>query len=96
VWGFVYGAIMNLWFWPFIVDGGPLSYQPGLPVAAALQRYAAFYAVTSFAWDAAAAFVNATLIALTGRALLRSMARFADRLDPVATFDDAEPQPQGV
>jgi energy-coupling factor transport system substrate-specific component len=88
LWGFLYGGIMNLWFWPFVVDGGALSYDPALPVAALLERYAAFYAVTSFGWDAAAALTNAVLIALTGRALLRSMRRFSGRLDPVVTFDD--------
>ena len=29
VWGFVYGAIMNLWFWPF-ARGGALDWHPGL------------------------------------------------------------------
>jgi energy-coupling factor transport system substrate-specific component len=62
-WGFGYGGIMNLWFWPFVIDGGPLSYAPGLSVAEIARRYAAFYAVTSFGWDAAAALTNAILIA---------------------------------
>jgi energy-coupling factor transport system substrate-specific component len=88
VWGFAYGGIMNLWFWPFVVDGGALSYDPALAVGELLQRYAAFYAVTSFGWDAAAALTNAVLIALTGTALLRSMRRFAGRLDPVVTFEE--------
>jgi energy-coupling factor transport system substrate-specific component len=91
LWGFLYGGIMNLWFWPFIVDGGPLSYAPGLSVPEIARRYAAFYAVTSFGWDAAAALTNAVLIALTGGPLLRSMARFADRLDPVVEFVDVGP-----
>ena len=29
VWGFLYGAIMNLWFWPF-ARGGALDWHPGL------------------------------------------------------------------
>jgi energy-coupling factor transport system substrate-specific component len=90
-WGFGYGGIMNLWFWPFVIDGGPLSYAPGLSVAEIARRYAAFYAVTSFGWDAAAALTNAILIGLTGGPLLRSMARFADRLDPVVEFLDTSP-----
>ena len=28
VWGFLYGAIMNLWFWPF-ARGGALDWHPG-------------------------------------------------------------------
>jgi energy-coupling factor transport system substrate-specific component len=92
VWGFVYGGVMNLWFWPFVIDGGELSYDPALGPGALVERYLAFYAVTSFGWDAAAALTNALLIALTGRTLLRSMRRFSGRLEPLATFDD-EPAP---
>ncbi|MBW3561032.1 MAG: ECF transporter S component [Actinobacteria bacterium] len=82
VWGFVFGAIMNLWFWPFAVDAGPLSYLPGASLIETLSRYRSFYVVTSLPWDAAGALTNAVLIALTGRALLRSMRRFAGRLEP--------------
>lgn len=83
VWGFAYGAVMNLWFWPFFRDGGALSWQPGLSVAETLDRYRAFYVATSFGWDAAGALTNAVLVAVTGRAVLRSMRRVAGRLDPV-------------
>lgn len=83
VWGFVYGAVMNLWSWPFVLDGGPLSWSPGLSFAETLQRYWSFYVATSLGWDAAGALANAVLVALTGRALLRSMRRFSARLDPV-------------
>lgn len=83
VWGFVYGAIMNLWFWPFIRDGGPLSWGPGLDLAETLQHYWSFYVATSLAWDAASALTNAALILLTGAVLMRTLRRFAHRLDPV-------------
>lgn len=82
VWGFAYGAILNLWFWPFAVDGGPLSYLPGAPLTDTVARYWSFYAVTSLPWDAAGALTNAVLIVATGKALLPSMRRFADRLEP--------------
>jgi energy-coupling factor transport system substrate-specific component len=88
VWGFVFGAVMNLWFWPFAVGEGPLSWTPGLSLAATLGHYWAFYVATSFAWDAAASFTNALLIALTGRPLLTSMRRVAGRLDPVVELVD--------
>jgi len=88
VWGFVYGAIMNLWFWPFVIGQGPLAWHPGLPVTAVLHRYWSFYVVTSLGWDAAGALTNAVLIILTGRALLRTMRRFADRLEPVVDLVD--------
>lgn len=83
VWGFAYGAIMNLWFWPYAVGDGPLSWQPGLSLADTAANYWRFYVLTSFAWDAAGALTNALLIAVTGRALLASMRRFSSRLDPV-------------
>lgn len=82
-WGFLYGAVMNLWFWPFVQDGGALSYLPGAGAAETLRRYAAFYAATSFAWDAAGAFANAVLITVTGRRVLAVLRRYAARLDPV-------------
>ena len=70
IWGFVYGAILNLWFWPFQVDGGALSYSPHLSTAETLHHYWSFYVASSFAWDAAGALANAILIVLTGRAVL--------------------------
>ena len=82
-WGFLYGAIMNLWFWPFAVGDGPLSLRPGLSLAETLASYWRFYVVTSFPWDAAGALANGVLIALTGTALLASMRRFSSRLEPV-------------
>jgi energy-coupling factor transport system substrate-specific component len=83
VWGFVYGAIMNLWFWPFSVGSGPLSWSPELGLAETVGRYWSFYAVTSLGWDAAGALTNALLIVVTGRALLPSLRRFGSRLEPV-------------
>ena len=88
VWGFAYGAIMNLWFWPFVIGQGPLSWHPGLAATATLHRYWSFYVVTSLGWDAAGALTNAVLIGLTGRTLLRTMRRFADRLEPVVDLVD--------
>lgn len=87
VWGFLYGAIMNLWFWPFALGDGELSWSPGMSLGETLQRYWAFYVATSLPWDAAGALANAILIALTGAAVLASMRRFAHRLEPVVVLD---------
>lgn len=89
LWGFGYGAILNLWSWPFTIGEGPLSWHPDLSLAETIEHYRAFYAATSFAWDAAGALTNAVLIAITGTTLLRSMRRFADRLDPVVDLAPA-------
>jgi energy-coupling factor transport system substrate-specific component len=88
-WGFVYGAIMNLWFWPFVRDGGPLSWRPGMGAGETLHHYWSFYVATSLGWDAAAALTNAVLIVITGLALLRALRRFAHRLDPVVELQPA-------
>jgi energy-coupling factor transport system substrate-specific component len=89
-WGFLYGAIMNLWFWPF-ARGGTLDWHPGLGFAATLDRYWSFYVATSLGWDAAAAVTNALLILLTGAALLRTLRRFAHRLEPAVVFLPSDP-----
>lgn len=83
VWGFAYGAILNLWFWPFQRDGGPLSWAPGLGLTETLAHYGRFYLATSFAWDAAGALTNAVLIAAVGVPVLAALRRRAHRLAPV-------------
>lgn len=96
IWGFLFGAIMNLWFWPFTAGDGELSWTPGLGLVGTLERYWSFYAVTSFGWDAAGALANAALIALTGRALLPSLRRFAVRLRPVVVLNDVSTSAVGA
>jgi energy-coupling factor transport system substrate-specific component len=83
VWGFVFGAIMNLWFWPF-QRGGALDWEPGLSLVESLERYWAFYVATSLAWDAAGALANAVIIVAVGRPLLATLRRYSDRLEPVS------------
>lgn len=86
IWGFLYGAILNLWFWPFQRDGGALSWRPGLSVGETLHHYWSFYVATSLAWDAAGALANALIILVVGVAVLRTLRRFAHRLEPVVAF----------
>jgi energy-coupling factor transport system substrate-specific component len=81
---FAYGALMNLWFWPFQQDGGALSWSPDLGFAQTVTHYVRFYMTTSFAWDAAGAFANAVLIVATGAAVLHVLSRVVPRLSPVA------------
>jgi energy-coupling factor transport system substrate-specific component len=79
VWGFVYGAIMNLWFWPFQAGDPAQSWQAGLTFVQGVQRYLAFYAATSFVWDAFAAIGNVLLISLLGLPTIKALRRFKDR-----------------
>jgi len=81
VWGMVFGAVMNLYFWPFVAGGPDQYYQPGLGVGEILKRYAAFYVVTSLWYDAARAVGNAVLIAALGPALVKTLQRFKRRLN---------------
>lgn len=77
---FVYGAVLNLWFWPYLTSGAsPNSFEPGLGLAAALGRYALFYLATSSWWDAGRALGTATAILLFGPPILRLLRRFARR-----------------
>ncbi len=80
-WGIVYGMIMNIWFWPFATGPSTMYWQPGIGPWETLQRYAAFYAVTSLAWDVVSAAGNALLIVLLGGAVLRILRRFYQRFD---------------
>jgi energy-coupling factor transport system substrate-specific component len=96
LWGFAYGAILNLWFWPFQRDGGALSWTPGLGLGETVRRYWSFYVATSLAWDAAGALANAVIILAVGAAVLRTLRRFAHRLDPVVAFGPTPDQAERV
>ncbi|MBE2240426.1 MAG: ECF transporter S component [Caldilineaceae bacterium] len=75
-WGLLFGAIMNLWFWPFAVGPAQMHWVPGAGVWETVQRYLVFYVVTSLAWDLARAVGNFVLVAFAGAALLRVLRRF--------------------
>jgi energy-coupling factor transport system substrate-specific component len=75
--GLGYGALMNLWFWPFMGDSAPAGagFVPGAGVAANLGHYAVFYAVTSLAWDLPRGILTALLTLAASGSLLRSLRR---------------------
>lgn len=79
LWGLLFGAILNLYFWPFISDGGAHSWQAGLSLAANLGRYASFYLVTSLVWDIGRGLGNVLLIVALGLPTIRALSRFRDR-----------------
>jgi energy-coupling factor transport system substrate-specific component len=90
--GYAYGAVMNLWAWPFVADGSALAWDPASGAASNLHRYAAFYGATSLAWDTFRAVGNAALVLVLGRPLLRTLDRAARRmrLDLADGTPDAE------
>ncbi len=78
-WGILFGAITNLWFWPFWSGGPDVTYAPGLGLGETLRRYWNFYFLTSFGWDLLRAVCNLVVIASVGGPLLRALSRYRDR-----------------
>ena len=101
VWGLIYGVVMNIWFWPFIAGPAGQFWQPGIGVWETIQRYAAFYVVTSLVWDIMRLVGNAGLILAFGAPILRLLRRFERRFTfqyepaaaglPVGSIEDAPP-----
>ena len=78
-WGFLFGAVMNLWFWPFMATGESISWQPGLSLGEMIKHYWSFYLLTSAGWDIWRALANVILILAIGRPVLDVLSRFRDR-----------------
>jgi energy-coupling factor transport system substrate-specific component len=79
LWGFAFGAIMNLWFWPYVsaMQASPgQNWEPGLRLYEGLRRYGAFYATTSLWWDLTRAAGNAALVIFLGGPLIKVLRRF--------------------
>jgi len=79
LWGFLYGAIMNLYFWPYVAGDAGQYWQPGVSPGETLRRYAVFYLATSLWWDAGRAAGNALMLAAVGRPALQALRRFEAR-----------------
>ncbi len=79
--GLLYGAVMNLWFWPFLYSPGATAmyWSPALGLGETLRHYAAFYAITSLWWDLGRAGGNAAMVILLGRPVLKLLFRFERR-----------------
>ena len=79
LWGFLFGFITNLYFWPFFAGELNMTWQPGEGLETAVTRYLAFYVATSLAWDLMRAGGNVALILLLGLPAVRALRRFRDR-----------------
>ncbi len=94
VWGFLFGAIMNLWSWPFAAPGlqaqAGLYWVPGMSANETLGTYGRFYLVTSLFYDLFRAVGNVVLVLLLARPVLALLDRFRDRFtwQPWVSFDD--------
>ena len=79
MWGLVFGAVMNLWFWPYASGPAGQHWQTGASWVDGLTRYAAFYLATSLVWDALRLVGNAALTFAFGLPTLRALRRFQQR-----------------
>jgi energy-coupling factor transport system substrate-specific component len=89
VWGLLYGAIMNIWFWPFAAGPVEQSWSPGIGLRETLGRYVTFYLLTSLAWDTVRAVGNVALMLLLGAPVVSALTRFRRRFHFEAYTTDA-------
>lgn len=73
--GYVYGLIMNIWFWPYL-SGGSMYYEEGMHLLEILKRYFVFYFATSFIYDTFRAVGNFLLLLILGIPLLKIFTRY--------------------
>jgi energy-coupling factor transport system substrate-specific component len=78
--GYLFGAIMNLWAWPFLTSGSALDWDPAAGLAENLRHDLTYYAATSFAWDTFRAVGNAALVLVLGKPVLAALDRAARRM----------------
>ncbi len=97
VWGLLFGALMNLWFWPFGAPGageaGDIYWTPGLGLTETIERYGRFYLVTSLGFDLFRAVGNVVLVLVLGGPILRLLERYRRRFtwEP---WQEMEPEQQ--
>lgn len=76
---YVFGWLMNLWFWPITIGGGTsLSLVDGDSVADNLSRFVLYSLTTStLTWDTVRAITTVLSVVLIGSALLAALRRVA-------------------
>lgn len=96
IWGVLFGAIMNLWTWPFIAGPSDQYWVYGVGAAETLQRYATYYLATSFIWDVARAAGNFMMLLVFGAPALRALRRFKRRFTFTYVAASGSPVPQEI
>ena len=79
---YLFGALMNLWFWPFMTGYGDntLGYVPGGSLATNLHHFLVYTLATStIVWDTGRAITNIALIVSLGPGVLGILRRAARR-----------------
>jgi len=88
---YVYGFLLNFWFWPFLAADGQLAFVPGGAVLTNLHRFLLFSLATStWGWDTGRAITNTVAIAVVGPSVLVTLRRAARRAnwDAEVVFED--------
>lgn len=78
-WGLLYGLLLNLYTWPWLLGTAATSWQPGLSLGETAARYGAYYAATSLWWDFGRALGNGLLLLVLGQPAIRALSRFHRR-----------------
>ena len=79
--GFAFGAVTDLWFWPFYAAGdASIAWHAGMGFVPALRAFKAFYLATSLAWDAGRAVANVVLLAFLAGPAMRLLRRRRDQM----------------
>jgi energy-coupling factor transport system substrate-specific component len=91
---YLFGALMNLSSWPFLLGvavpghDSALSYVPGAPLLENLERFAVYTLLTSTGgWDTMRAISNAVAIIVVGPAVLAVLRRANRRATVVGTVE---------
>lgn len=78
--GLLFGALMNLYSWPFAAPGAEIEqslyWTPGLTLAETAGRYWRFYLTTSLVHDAARSLATAALLLFAGPPIVRLLRRY--------------------
>lgn len=79
LWGWIYGALTSLYFWPYAMNAPDIGWEAGLGWTETLLRYGRYYLVSSFAWDTTRAIGNFIIMLALGPPLKRVLERFRRR-----------------
>lgn len=91
-WGLLYGLIMNLYSWPFIMGSAAGGVgEPGLWQG--LLRYMTYYVTTSLVWDLVRSAGNGVLLLALGMPAVRALMRFRDRFHFVVVREEGGVSP---
>lgn len=91
---YAFGALMNLWFWPFAIGGDTaVTYIPGGPLTENLRRFLVFTVTTStLTWDTVRAVTNVVAVLVVGSPVLGTLRRAQRRAARMTTeYSDGYP-----